>query len=278
MLSETEAKKRIKIALDNARNYIENEQNFVFNKEKIEECLKNRSEYLGLNQKIYWLMGLSEKSLKDLRSSLWSSLWSSLGSSFSFIWWDSEYLAANDKELKEYSKFMKEAIQNGLGFVCDFEKAIIIIPMPKFSKDERRRLHNLEKEAVLWADDFKQFYLDGINLSENIHKKVREKSATFQEIMAIENMEQRMVCFKYLGQDWLLRETKAQKIDQNDRGDVLYQIDGIISKPIKLAKYLDWSTDRVYLDFVLPEHIKIDEALAWKHHFSIEQWREVEHA
>ena len=82
MLSEQEAKERIQIALDNANEYIKNENLYAqnFNKERIEECLRQRGEYLGLSQNIYWLKGLSEDSFNSFVSSLESSFGSSLES------------------------------------------------------------------------------------------------------------------------------------------------------------------------------------------------------
>src|SRR3990167_6195270 len=209
MLNEKEAQKRIQLALDNALDYIKNEQNFVFNREKIEECLRKRSEHLGLNQKIYWLNGLNKKSFNSLDSSLRSSVESSLRSSYGFIWWDSEYLAANDKELKEYSKFIKEAIQNGLGFVCDFEKAIIAIPMPKFRKDNQRRLHSEFQEAVRWHDGYEEYYLWGVKLEKDLWQKIVDKTLSFKEIMELKNIEQRMVALKMMDTEKLLKESNA---------------------------------------------------------------------
>jgi hypothetical protein len=171
-----------------------------------------------------------------------------------------------------------KAKEYGLGYRVEREDVLYLAPTPLVKIDKQNRFHSEIAPAIRWKDASEFYYLDGINLPKENWRKVVGKTAKFQEIMDLQNMEQRMVSFKYLGTDWLLRETKAKKIDCNERGDVLYEINGIIEKPIKLAKYLDWSTDRVYIDFVLPEHTKIDEALGWKHFFTLEQYKLAEHA
>src|SRR3990167_5778284 len=110
-------------------------------------------------------------------------------------------------------------------------------------------------------------------------KRILRHEINAKEILQIENQEQRMTALWLYSPEKLIEELEAKKISNNDRGDELYEIKGLVAESVKLAKYKDWSTDRVYVDFVLPEHTNIDEALAWKHQYSIGSWlNEVQHA
>ena len=267
MLSKQEAKKRIQMAIDNAQEYIKNEQNFVFDRQKIEDCLKKRSAYLGLNQKIYWLDGLKKESF--------SSLGLSIRSSYYFIRWDSLYLAAKDKTLKEYSKFMKEAIYNGLGFIVNLEKIVIAIPMPRFTKDENRRLHNTEKPAVVWYDGFEEYYLWGIKLNKKMWEKIVSKKMSFKEIMALSNIEQRMVALKMLGAEELLKQVNAKLIDKSELGNELYEVIDVFPQKEWFLKYKCPSTNRVYVkcvDRAVGQKGSADEAQAWAHKFTLQEY------
>jgi len=102
-----------------------------------------------------------------------------------------------------------------------------------------------------------------------------------KDILKIENIEARMLLLALYKPERLLKELDAKKIDENERGDCLYIIDKNVlgtSKDVKIGKYKDYSTDRVYIDFMNPEAKTIDEALAMRHKFTLKEWKECEHA
>ena len=282
MLSEQEAKKRIQIALNNANEYIKNENLYAqnFNKERIEECLRQRGEYLGLSQNIYWLKGLSEDSFNSFVSSFESSFGSSLESSFvsslvsSYLltWWDSKYLAANDNSLKEYSKFMKEAIQNGLGFICDFEKGVIVIPMPLFRKNAERQLHSNALPAVEWRDGSKEYYLNGVKFPQELWSKIISGNMLFEDILKIEDVDQRTQAMKYGDPYKFLDLAKAVKLDERikfaEDKPILYQLyripqGDIFSQDAYFIIKECPSTGKKYMEGV-EKCNNVAEALAWQ--------------
>ena len=194
-------------------------------------------------------------------------------SSFYLKWWESEYLVANDKELKEYSKFMGEAISAGLGFVFDFEKVIIVIPMPRFHKNTNRQLHSENEPAVKWLDGFEEYYLFGVKFEKELWEKITSKTILAIDVLKLGNIEQRYAALKILGSEKLLQELNAELIDKSSLGNELYKIDGVIpNKSIRLLKYVCPSTGRVYTKFVPFGAEKADEAQAQSHKFALKEY------
>jgi hypothetical protein len=90
-----------------------------------------------------------------------------------------------------------------------------------------------------------------------------------------------MVALSVYSPEKLLKEVNAEEIDRNERGDILYEVKGEkvgLSSNFKLGTYRDYSTDRLYVDFMRPECKTIDEALSKRHHFTLDEWIKCKHA
>ena len=130
----------------------------------------------------------------------------------------------NDKRLKEYSRFLREAVKNGLGFIFDFKKAAIAVPMPKFWKDEKRQLHREIGPAVIWHDGFEEHYLFGIRLEKDLWEKIVKKSIPVKEAILLPNAEHRRLAMKYIGGQKLFEECGG-KIKSQDEHGFLIELD-----------------------------------------------------
>ena len=75
--------------------------------------------------------------------------------------------------------------------------------------------------------------------------------------------------------DLFLHEIKAKLKKYSKRGNELYEANGLLpnKKKLKILKYRDPSTDRIYISFV-PEHLNDpDEAMAWKFSITKQQYQ-----
>jgi len=117
-----------------------------------------------------------------------------------------------------------------------------------------------------------------------------------KDILAIENTERRRVLMEMLDPAEILKACHAKRIDGPTKlGNELFEVEIGLKKtfraglphekepdkmktrenPAHLLRYTCPSTDRVYAKFVPPTIRKADEAQAWSHHFTIEQYSEI---
>ena len=172
----------------------------------------------------------------------------------------------------------KELMQTGVYDMIQLDKYCIVCELPKvLLRDDRNRLHSEEEAAISWEDGYKQHYLNGIYLPEELWKKITKKRLSFKACMAIENMEQRMVALKYLDPEKLLRQAKAKSID-HAKGYELFQVSSIFPSTQYFLKYTCPSTGRIYVSGIDPEvgrKKSAIEALKWKFYLEDEKREEL---
>jgi hypothetical protein len=157
----------------------------------------------------------------------------------------------------------------------------------KVDMENEGRLHSTEEAAIEYSGGWKLFYLWGVNFTEELWTKVTQKQLSIAEVLALENMEQRMCALKVYGAEALLESANAKKLDEKSYihkatgktlKNELYLIDekSLFSEPEYFLKYMCPSTDRVYVSCVDQEVGKnknANECMAWKHHLSLEQYQ-----
>ena len=102
--------------------------------------------------------------------------------------------------------------------------------------------------------------------SQNVHTDFNHISHTVQN---------RFLQLRDEDPDLFLHEINAKLKKYSRRGNELYEAKGILpdKKKLKILKYRDPSTDRIYISFV-PEHFTDpDEAMAWKFNITKQQYQ-----
>jgi hypothetical protein len=184
----------------------------------------------------------------------------------------------------ENFNIFRDMLRAGIWTSCYYKHRVLVCRLPtKVSKDEQGRLHSTTGPAVQWRDGSGQYFLHGVNFSQSLEehmsqpelwKKIISKELSFIEILRISNIEQRHVALKLYGAEKLLQEAGAQRIDKSERGNELYKIENLIGgRTLKLLKYKDPSTERIYVSFVPYEYEKADEAMAWKFQLSESEYK-----
>ena len=91
---------------------------------------------------------------------------------------------------------------------------------------------------------------------------------TFEQIQRIRNIQAKFEEARDEDPDLILVEFNAKLKNYSKRGNELYETKTIIpNRTLKILKYVDPSTGRIYISFVPDEMKDADEAMAWK--FSI---------
>ena len=196
----------------------------------------------------------------------------------------------SDDHEKNFFNVLSDIVRAGIWTMCYYKGSVLVCRLPtKVSRDEQGRLHSMRGPAVQWRDGSGQYFIHGVSFSQSLEEHTSEpelwrkmicssKDLSLKEIVRISNMEQRYLAFKLLGAEKLLREARAQLIDKSKRGNELYKIEDDMlierdSRPLKLLKYKDLSTDRIYVSFVPYEYEKADAAMAWKFQLSEEEYK-----
>jgi hypothetical protein len=231
----------------------------------------------------------------SVRDSVWDSVWDSkleftdhcFGSGY-----DSGWLAFYDyftkigilhnSEFEIYRGLMRKV------WAIDFyECACIVCRKPRKVLKKNGRLHALGEPAVQWADGSGNWFIDGVSFDTPFFSQeygklpmaITNKTISAKQVLQLTNIEQRQVALKYLGPEKLIAELDAKLIDESTRGNRLYAISGISldsTRVMKLLKYKDPSTERVYVSCVPDEMQKADEAMAWKFWLTEAQYKILE--
>ncbi len=172
----------------------------------------------------------------------------------------------NNEDFNRYMAFMKKGIWN----LVMADEAAFVAKMPiEVKYDDNMRLSNDRGAAITFRDGTKHHYIRNIYFKPDLFEKITTKTLPVKEILQLENMEQRMMALHIYGPERLLQEVDAVKIDSWKEYE-LYQIEGLIEgRKLKLLKYPDPSTDRVYMSFVPDECSTCRAAKAKK--FQIEE-------
>ena len=169
----------------------------------------------------------------------------------------------------------KQVFKAGVWSAILFRGVAILSKLPvKTNKDQRGRLHSLTEPAILFIDGFTVYAIHGVRFSQELWEKVTKKQLSAKEILSLENAEQRYTALTIYGADKLLMELGANLIEKSRRGNELYALSCIIpTRTLKLLKYSDPSTGRIYVCFV-PDTIETPDAgMSWKFQITDEEYK-----
>ena len=115
----------------------------------------------------------------------------------------------------------------------------------------------------LYGGDF--YYLRGENFDKALWNKIVKQRITAEEVMQIEDSDQRTIAISMLKPEEMLKQLKAELIDTGSEGTKLYECKDFMStgKTEYCMVMKDWSTPRIFIEFVPPEiGIKRDAVFA----------------
>jgi len=177
------------------------------------------------------------------------------------------------EKAEELENFKKHA--EGICMIACGEETCVVLTSPKWNLNNDNQLHSEDDFAIKWNGDSGFYFLYGVRFEEELHNKVVEGKKDFEDIMGIENIDQRMAALKMLDVDKLLRQANTEKVDTSFKGDELWLVKDIFEQPEYFCRYECPSTGRVYLSGVPPEVGKekhAGKAMAWKQHRTLEEY------
>ena len=145
------------------------------------------------------------------------------------------------EKYKEYSKCK-------LFMWISFEGIAVISKPPVFNNfDNKNMLHSINDFAVYFRDGYGQHYVHGVYFSPELFKKCFvEKTITPQEIISMENAEQKATLIQEFGYDFILSELKDRIIIHNDGIYELFEFK-IGNATARAIKVICPSTKRIFI-------------------------------
>ena len=163
-------------------------------------------------------------------------------------------------QTKEFFKGYVELYKNGLFSYWVTPNEIVYVCNPKMSFKDRI-LHNETKEAILWENSEKYYFLNGVRVTEEIVITPAEKLNP--ELLIKEtNAEVRKEIIRKVGMNRILQKLQAKLLD-SWREYELYRIENIDIEPVHILKMKCPSKDLIYSLRVPPDIHKAYEARVW---------------
>ena len=149
----------------------------------------------------------------------------------------------------------------------------LVLQSPICKLDDELKLHSVKVPAIQWGGRINEHYIHGVRFDTSAWTGISSRKWTPEQVMAIQNIEQRRVACKHYGKDKIFKALSPVLIHKSDRGNELYEVsfgtDGWRRKQL-ILKYKDPSTTREYLSGIprqddQNQEIKdADQAMAWK--------------
>ena len=181
----------------------------------------------------------------------------------------------NDAKCLEYYELLLEALEAGAGYRVEYQDTLYIAPTPLIKINSSNLFHSDSGPAIRWKGAEQFFYLNGVNFPEALWSKVVSGKMPFQEILAIEDIDQRTQAMRYGSVDEFMQHVGAKTLDtyQKFRPDgepvnyTLYEIPQTPASPFtETAYYMRYSCPSTNKDYMsgVPKFSKIADAMAWK--------------
>lgn len=199
------------------------------------------------------------------------------------------------KELVPDIKRFMGMYRKGVFSMIVFMHFVFYTTLPKsISMTANNRLNADNKPAVEWFDGTGNYYIQHVNFKKRLFDRVVAGDMKLEEIMKIDNQDQRMIALHYKKADALLKECgkNAKMIDKSQlTGYELWKIDSSVfnsrstDEDMYLVRYTDPSTGNEHVDTVPPvveyadgsrfSVTTADQAMAFKTSMTVENYRKM---
>ncbi len=156
----------------------------------------------------------------------------------------------DDKKYLKYSELIIKAKELGVGYFCDWEDVLHLVPVPIISCDEQKRYHSITSPAIEWEGE-QIYYLHGVKFEKEWWEKIVQGKLSAEEIFAIDNVEHRRIAYEMMDKTKLkaLKNFKVLDEKTDDKGKPMKIISFNIQnmkEDLIFYNCIDASTDREY--------------------------------
>ena len=200
--------------------------------------------------------------------------------------WRSGYMAEFDyyiqsgllninSKLKERTNQYIEFLKKGVWDLLVFDNICIISKSPKTKRDDNQRLHSLNSKAVEFLSGYGFYAIHGVLFNEKLWIKVKDRKLNPNELLKLENVDQRFVAINHYGIENMMKELNTKLLNTGKYGNKLYSF-MFEDEDIRLLSYPDIDNGKERVAFINPKFKKADEAMANKHNCTLKQYYAME--
>lgn len=229
----------------------------------------------------------------SVRSLVWPSVVSLVGlyywaDDFAYYdFWKTIGVYTDKENIEKIEKYIDLLSDCSYGFVTD--KIAIVLTKPVVHVDENWMLHNPEGKALVWSDGEGKYYLHGVEFDEDLFKRVTSGDMPFEDILAIEDIDQRTQAMRFGDPQAFLKHVNAKLLDTYQKKTIEgKEVNYVLWKVLKgeifqtdayFMMYNCPSTNKQYMSGV-PKFNTVPEAMAWKQSDDFyvvtpEQWKQM---
>ena len=192
----------------------------------------------------------------------------------------------------KYSELLNSYIEMVIdAWAVYYSPDIAIVSRKPIIKRNNGRLHSTNSPAVLFKDGYEIHYINGIYFPKELFEKLTQKKMSFEEILAIVDVDQRNQALRFVGdkeRDKFLKHVKAEVLDTYEKESIngnkvyykLYKLPKgeIFQEDTKAMWYTCPSTGMSNFSGVPSTMMTVAEGMAWKgsddtNTITPEQWR-----
>ena len=106
-------------------------------------------------------------------------------------------------------------ISESVNYIWPNRDFVMVCARPtKILRDDQGRLHSENGMAIQYPDGWGLYLLHGVQFPEELYRKVTSGTMPFEEILAIEDIDQRTQAMKFGDPKKFLEHVKAKKLDE----------------------------------------------------------------
>src|SRR3990167_5598425 len=120
----------------------------------------------------------------------------------------------NDEKYLRYCESLLTAKKLGLGYWCDFDDILYLVPVPIISLDSQQRYHSTEKPAIYWKNGEENYYIKGVRFEKDLWQKITKDQLSAKEVFDIKNTEQRRIAYELMDKRKMLDLKDYKVLDE----------------------------------------------------------------
>jgi hypothetical protein len=168
-------------------------------------------------------------------------------------------------------EFIDDFFNSSINDLVCFDGVAIVIRNPsRIRRNSENALHSDQEPALECLDGYKLWFLNGVCFEYETWKKITDREFTIEDLMKIENADQRAVATSFLSPELLLSHVNAVHVNTGVKGTKLYRVDNFMDTQDTeyCMTMVCPSTGRDFLEWVDPEIGKqgdadLAQASAW---------------
>ena len=163
-----------------------------------------------------------------------------------------------DKDIEERADIYQGLCESA-NYIWPNTHFIMICARPAIiMRDNQGRLHSEVGQAIEYPDGWGLYMLGGVHFDKDLWQKITSKKMSADEVMQIQDSDQREIAFSLLGPQQMLDGLKAKLIHTGIKGNRLFEC--VNFRGTGKTEYCllmdDASTPRQFIKFVKPEYVE----------------------